>query len=46
MSNYLLWQTAYSELVFADELWPDFDTDAFARCLEEYSRRVRRFGGR
>ena len=45
-SNFLLWQSAYSELVFADELWPDFGREAFARCLEEYAGRVRRFGGR
>lgn len=46
LSNYLLWQSAYSELVFADELWPDFDRDAFRRALDQYSDRVRRFGGR
>lgn len=46
LSNYLLWQSAYSELVFADELWPDFDRDAFRRCLDVYGDRARRFGGR
>jgi undecaprenyl diphosphate synthase len=46
MSNYLLWQSAYSELVFADELWPDFSRDAFRACLDEYEGRRRRFGGR
>jgi undecaprenyl diphosphate synthase len=46
MSNYLLWQSAYSELVFADELWPDFSRDAFRGALDEYERRRRRFGGR
>ncbi len=46
ISNYLLWQCAYSELVFADELWPDFSRDAFRRCLDEYETRERRFGGR
>jgi undecaprenyl diphosphate synthase len=46
LSNYLLWQSAYSELVFAPELWPDFDTAAFERCLAEYDTRRRRFGGR
>lgn len=46
MSNYLLWQTAYSELVFRDELWPDFDRDAFAESLDEFAGRQRRFGGR
>jgi undecaprenyl diphosphate synthase len=46
MSNYLLWQSAYSELVFADELWPDFSREAFRAALDEYERRRRRFGGR
>jgi undecaprenyl diphosphate synthase len=46
MSNYLLWQSAYSELVFAPELWPDFSREAFERALAEYARRGRRFGGR
>ena len=45
-SNYLLWQSAYSELVFADELWPDFSRDAFRAALDEFERRRRRFGGR
>jgi undecaprenyl diphosphate synthase len=45
-SNYLLWQCAYSELVFRDELWPDFDREAFAACLEEFAARQRRFGAR
>jgi undecaprenyl diphosphate synthase len=46
ISNYLLWQCAYSELVFRDELWPDFDRAAFEGCLEEYETRQRRFGRR
>jgi undecaprenyl diphosphate synthase len=46
MSNYLLWQSAYSELVFRDELWPDFDRAAFEAALAEYAGRRRRFGGR
>ena len=46
MSNYLLWQSAYAELVFRDELWPDFSRDAFAAALDEYAGRRRRFGGR
>ena len=45
-SNYLLWQSAYSELVFADELWPDFSRAAFRTALDEFERRRRRFGGR
>jgi undecaprenyl diphosphate synthase len=46
MSNYLLWQSAYSELIFRDELWPDFTREAFRAALDEYGARVRRFGGR
>jgi undecaprenyl diphosphate synthase len=46
LSNYLLWQCAYSEFVFRDELWPDFDRAAFEACLGEYERRRRRFGSR
>jgi undecaprenyl diphosphate synthase len=46
LSNYLLWQCAYSELVFAEELWPDFDRAAFERALGEYETRQRRFGAR
>lgn len=46
LSNYLLWQSAYSELVFRDELWPDFTREAFEASLAEYAARERRFGGR
>ena len=46
LSNYLMWQSAYSELVFRDELWPDFDRAAFEAALAEYGERRRRFGGR
>jgi undecaprenyl diphosphate synthase len=46
ISNYLLWQCAYSELVFRDELWPDFSRTAFEESLEEFERRQRRFGAR
>jgi undecaprenyl diphosphate synthase len=46
LSNFLLWQAAYSELVFRDELWPDFDRAAFEASLDELSQRQRRFGGR
>ena len=45
-SNYLLWQCAYSELVFRDELWPDFSRDAFEESLREFESRRRRFGAR
>jgi undecaprenyl diphosphate synthase len=43
-SNFLLWQAAYSELVFVEDNWPDFDEDTFIRVLEEYGMRERRFG--
>lgn len=46
LSNFLLWQAAYAELVFVDTLWPDFDEAAFAAALETYATRHRRFGGR
>jgi undecaprenyl diphosphate synthase len=46
MSNYLLWQSAYSELVFRDELWPDYTREAFRETLDEFALRQRRFGGR
>jgi undecaprenyl diphosphate synthase len=46
LSNYLLWQCAYSEFVFRDELWPDFTREAFEAALAEYTARRRRFGGR
>jgi undecaprenyl diphosphate synthase len=46
LSNFLLWQAAYAELVFLDVLWPDFDAAHFAAALAEYARRERRFGAR
>jgi undecaprenyl diphosphate synthase len=46
LSNYLLWQSAYSELIFRDELWPDFTREAYAESLAEFASRRRRFGGR
>jgi undecaprenyl diphosphate synthase len=46
LSNFLLWQAAYAELVFLDVLWPDFDDAHFTAALDEYSRRERRFGAR
>ena len=45
ISNFLLWQAAYSEFVFVDEYWPDFDEASFLRVLETFSQRDRRFGG-
>ena len=46
ISNYLLWQCAYSEFVFRDELWPDFGREAFEDSLRIYDERQRRFGAR
>jgi undecaprenyl diphosphate synthase len=46
LSNYLLWQSAYAELVFREELWPDFSREALAQSLAEFSQRRRRFGAR
>jgi undecaprenyl diphosphate synthase len=45
-SNFLLWQCAYSELVFTDKLWPDFSEEDLRAALEEYAERGRRFGAR
>lgn len=44
LSNFMLWQAAYAELVFLDVLWPDFDKSALEAAIEEYRRRERRFG--
>ena len=46
ISNFLLWQLAYAELVFVDKLWPDFDERDLREALAEYASRRRRFGGR
>jgi undecaprenyl diphosphate synthase len=46
ISNFLLWQLAYAELVFIDRLWPDFGEDDLRQAVAEYARRNRRFGGR
>ena len=46
ISNFLLWQLAYTELVFVDKLWPDFDERDLRAALQEYASRRRRFGGR
>jgi undecaprenyl diphosphate synthase len=46
ISNFLLWQTAYSELYFTEVLWPDFGAENFSRALDEYATRERRFGAR
>ena len=44
ISNYMLWQTAYSEFYFTETLWPDFRKNEFRSALEEYAKRDRRFG--
>ena len=46
LSNFLLWQAAYAELLFVDTLWPDFDEQAFADALDQFAGRQRRFGAR
>ena len=46
LSNFLLWQSAYAELVFADTLWPDFGEEPLRAALDEYAGRARRFGAR
>jgi undecaprenyl diphosphate synthase len=46
LSNYLLWQCAYSEFVFREELWPDFSREALKESLDDYEERERRFGAR
>ena len=46
LSNFLLWQSAYSELVFSEVLWPDFDMADLEAALEEFESRQRRFGAR
>ena len=45
LSNFLLWQSAYSELVFLPTYWPDFDREAFAAAIDDFRRRKRRYGG-
>ena len=45
-SNFLVWQSAYSELMFTDTLWPDFTAEEFGNLCEQFSHRKRRFGGR
>ncbi len=44
ISNFLLWQIAYSEFYFTDTLWPDFDENEFNKAIENYKKRERRFG--
>lgn len=46
LSNFLLWQCAYAEFVFVDELWPAFSNEVLDRCINEYNMRKRNFGGR
>lgn len=44
LSNFMLWQLSYTEMIFTDTLWPDFGKDEFLKCIEEYQGRERRFG--
>ncbi|MDO9489098.1 MAG: undecaprenyl diphosphate synthase family protein, partial [Sphingomonadaceae bacterium] len=45
LSNFLLWQAAYAELAFTDELWPDFNEASLQRLVDEFAQRERRYGG-
>ncbi len=45
LSNFLIWQSAYAELVFMDVLWPDFNKNDLEKAIKEYAGRSRRFGG-
>lgn len=45
VSNFLLWQIAYAELIFLDKYWPEFNEEDFVACIEEFGKRKRRFGG-
>ena len=45
LSNYLLWQMAYTEFYFTDVLWPDFTKEELVKAVEQYNRRDRRYGG-
>lgn len=44
LSNFLMWESAYSELYFCEKLWPEFTKDDFLQAIEDYSRRKRKFG--
>jgi undecaprenyl diphosphate synthase len=44
LSDFLLWESAYAELIFTDRMWPEFDEHDFDAALDEFSRRERRFG--
>ena len=46
LSNFLLWESAYSELYFSEKMWPDFDREEFERAVSSYGTREYRFGGR
>ncbi len=46
LSNFLMWQSAYSEFYITDKLWPDFDVSELLKAIEQYQKRERRFGGR
>lgn len=45
LSNFLIWQSSYSELIFTKTLWPDFDEEEYRSLIEAYSNRDRRYGG-
>ena len=45
ISNFLLWEIAYAEMIFVDEAWPDFTPELLKQCLDQFKQRDRRFGG-
>ena len=45
LSNFLLWDLAYTELMFVKEMWPEFDGECLIRCLKDYNKRIRKYGG-
>ena len=45
LSNFLLWDLAYTELIFVPEMWPDFDKSMLKNCIKDYTKRIRKYGG-
>ena len=45
LSNFLLWDLAYTELMFVKEMWPDFDISMLENCIVDYTKRIRKYGG-
>ncbi len=45
LSNFLLWDLAYTELMFVKDMWPEFDGECLSKCLKDYNKRIRKYGG-